>query len=151
MGEKRDFSGSVVPCAPGTSMQERAVSFGPYRLDRNGLTGGAGPIRLTPKSLALLYFLAERAGQVVTKDELFAGGWPTSGAISGGRGPSPRSFTAPRSRTSPSSTRWFAPAADRAAIDWFARSISTRRHGWRRCPHSSRRAASASCGVAPPA
>ena len=36
----------------------------------------AGPIRLTPKSLALLCFLAERAGQVVTKDELFAAVWP---------------------------------------------------------------------------
>jgi DNA-binding winged helix-turn-helix (wHTH) protein len=53
------------------------MSFGPYRLDaRDGLSTGTRRIRLTPKSLALLGYLAERAGQVVTKDELFRMVWP---------------------------------------------------------------------------
>jgi DNA-binding winged helix-turn-helix (wHTH) protein/tetratricopeptide (TPR) repeat protein len=56
-------------------MQDRAVSFGPYRLDRSGLTVGGRSIRLTPKSLTVLSFLTERAGQVVTKEELFAAVW----------------------------------------------------------------------------
>ena len=37
---------------------------------------GAREVRLTPKALALLSFLAERPGEVVTKDELFAAVWP---------------------------------------------------------------------------
>jgi DNA-binding winged helix-turn-helix (wHTH) protein/tetratricopeptide (TPR) repeat protein len=58
-------------------MPERAVSFGPYRLDsRDGLTVGTRPVRLTPKALALLCFLAGRPGQVVTKAELFGAVWP---------------------------------------------------------------------------
>jgi DNA-binding winged helix-turn-helix (wHTH) protein/tetratricopeptide (TPR) repeat protein len=57
-----------------TSMQ--AVSFGPYRLDRSGLFAGSRHVRLTPKSLALLAFLAERPGQLVTKEELFRAVWP---------------------------------------------------------------------------
>jgi tetratricopeptide (TPR) repeat protein len=56
-------------------MQDQAVSFGSYRLDRDGLATGSRPIRLTPKSLALLWFLAERPGRLVTKDELFAAVW----------------------------------------------------------------------------
>ncbi|HEY3066135.1 MAG TPA: AAA family ATPase [Methylomirabilota bacterium] len=58
-------------------MQDHAVTFGPYRLDpRRALTAGTRPIRLTPKALALLSFLARRPGQVVTKDELFGAVWP---------------------------------------------------------------------------
>jgi DNA-binding winged helix-turn-helix (wHTH) protein len=58
-------------------MQDNVISFGPYRLDpRGGLMAGTRPIRLTPKSLALLCFLAERPGQLVTKHELFAAIWP---------------------------------------------------------------------------
>ena len=37
---------------------------------------GAREVRLTPKALALLSFLAGRPGEVVTKDELFAAVWP---------------------------------------------------------------------------
>ena len=59
-----------------TSMQDQAVSFGPYRLDRSGLFAGSRHVRLTPKSLALLVFLAERPGQLVTKEELFTAVWP---------------------------------------------------------------------------
>ena len=32
---------------------------------------GARAVRLTPKALALLSFMAERPGEVVTKEELF--------------------------------------------------------------------------------
>lgn len=58
-------------------MPERDVTFGRYRLDRrNGLTLGSSEVRLTPKALALLCFLAERPGQLVTKEELFDALWP---------------------------------------------------------------------------
>ena len=58
-------------------MLQQAISFGRYRLDpRGGLTSGAREVRLTPKALALLCFLAEHPGEVVTKDELFAAVWP---------------------------------------------------------------------------
>jgi TolB-like protein len=58
-------------------MQGRALSFGHYRLQpRRGLSAGAREVRLTPKALSLLSFLAERPGEVVTKDELFAAVWP---------------------------------------------------------------------------
>jgi DNA-binding winged helix-turn-helix (wHTH) protein/tetratricopeptide (TPR) repeat protein len=57
-------------------MPDQAFSFGPYRLDRTGLTARNRSIRLTPKSLAVLRFLLEHPGQLVTKDELFAAVWP---------------------------------------------------------------------------
>src|SRR4051812_19856424 len=58
-------------------MQGRALSFGHYRLQpRRGLSAGAREVRLTPKALSLLSFMAERPGEVVTKDELFAAVWP---------------------------------------------------------------------------
>ena len=58
-------------------MPDRALTFGRYRLEpRSGLRSGTREIRLTPKALALLSYLAARAGEVVTKDELFAAVWP---------------------------------------------------------------------------
>ena len=58
-------------------MPDRALTFGRYRLDRRvGLMSGAREVKLTPKALALLSFLAERPGEVFTKDELFAAVWP---------------------------------------------------------------------------
>jgi TolB-like protein/Flp pilus assembly protein TadD len=58
-------------------MPERTLTFGRYRLEpRGGLMSGAREIRLTPKALALLTFLAERPGEVITKEELFAAAWP---------------------------------------------------------------------------
>ncbi len=51
--------------------------FGPFRLDPvQGLTLGTTSVHLTPKSLTLLSLLAGRAGQVVTKTELFTAVWP---------------------------------------------------------------------------
>jgi TolB-like protein/Flp pilus assembly protein TadD len=53
------------------------LTFGPYRLDpRAGLLSGDREVRLTPKALALLHFLASRPGEVVTKEELFDALWP---------------------------------------------------------------------------
>ena len=47
------------------------LGFGPYTVHpAQGLRCGDREIRVTPKSLALLYALAERSGEVVTKAEL---------------------------------------------------------------------------------
>src|SRR5215510_8638990 len=54
------------------------LNFGPFRLDvpNQQLWRGAEIIRLTNKAVAVLCYLAERGGQLVTKDELFAAVWP---------------------------------------------------------------------------
>ena len=60
-------------------MLDQPLSFGRYRLEpRGGLKSGAREVRLTPKALALLSFLAERRGEVVTKEELFGAVWPNT-------------------------------------------------------------------------
>ena len=60
-------------------MLDQPLSFGRYRLEpRGGLMSGAREVRLTPKALALLSFLAERRGEVVTKEELFGAVWPNT-------------------------------------------------------------------------
>src|SRR3954451_5719232 len=60
----------------GEATLDRPLSFGRYRLEpRGGLMSGAREIRLTPKALALLSFLARRPGEVVTKEELFGAVW----------------------------------------------------------------------------
>lgn len=58
--------------------QDRILSFGPYRLDAANarLWCDAQPVRLTAKALQVLNYLAERPGQLVTKDELFRAVWP---------------------------------------------------------------------------
>jgi adenylate cyclase len=52
--------------------------FSSFTLDlgRLCLLGPAGQIRLRPKSFEVLRYLAEHAGQTVTKDELIAAIWP---------------------------------------------------------------------------
>src|SRR6201990_1820847 len=58
-------------------MLDRGLSFGRDRLEpRGGLMSGAREVKLTPKALALLSFLAERPGEVITKEELFGAVWP---------------------------------------------------------------------------
>jgi DNA-binding winged helix-turn-helix (wHTH) protein/predicted ATPase len=53
------------------------VTFGRFRLDpRRGLWRGQQEVKLAPKALALLGFLLERAGDVITKDEVFRAVWP---------------------------------------------------------------------------
>src|ERR1700730_13394627 len=58
-------------------MLDRTLTFGRYRLEpRGGLMSGDRDVRLTPKALALLSFMAERPGEVNTKEELFGAVWP---------------------------------------------------------------------------
>lgn len=58
-------------------MLDRTLGFGRYRLEpRGGLMSGDRAVRLTPKALALLSFMAGRPGEVIPKDELFAAVWP---------------------------------------------------------------------------
>jgi DNA-binding response OmpR family regulator len=50
----------------------RVISFPPFRVDAANelLWRGGEAVPLRPKSFALLRYLAERPGQLVTKDEL---------------------------------------------------------------------------------
>jgi TolB-like protein/Flp pilus assembly protein TadD len=58
-------------------MPERTLTFGRYRLEPlGGLLSGGRNVHLTPKALALLSYIAERPGEVVTKDQLFSAVWP---------------------------------------------------------------------------
>lgn len=54
------------------------LAFGPFRLELANarLWRGDRPVPLQPKALTVLHFLAERAGRLVTKDELLDAGWP---------------------------------------------------------------------------
>ncbi|HET7291037.1 MAG TPA: winged helix-turn-helix domain-containing protein [Vicinamibacteria bacterium] len=54
------------------------IEFGPYRLDapRRVVWKGEELLPIAPKAAEILAALAERAGQVVTKDELLAFVWP---------------------------------------------------------------------------
>src|SRR5262245_52601985 len=58
-------------------MTNAIVEFPPFRLDlRSGrLWRGPHPVALRPKALALLGYLAERPGVLVTKAELHAAIW----------------------------------------------------------------------------
>ncbi|HJY85044.1 MAG TPA: winged helix-turn-helix domain-containing protein, partial [Candidatus Binatia bacterium] len=57
---------------------DRLLTFGSYRLDPHTgqLWRGKQEVRLTGKASAVLCYLVARAGQMVTKDELFAAVWP---------------------------------------------------------------------------
>lgn len=58
------------------------LRFADHELDpAQGLKRGRREVRITPKSLSLLYLLAQRAGQVVTKEEIFRLVW-TDTAVS---------------------------------------------------------------------
>ena len=55
---------------------DNSLKFGPYRLHPvQGLTHGDREIHVTPKSLAVLYMLVRRSGEIVTKKELFDTAW----------------------------------------------------------------------------
>src|SRR5215475_5291053 len=65
----------------GTTMilsQTRTFSFGPFVLapERQVLVKGARPVRVGARSLELLTALVERAGELITKDELISRVWP---------------------------------------------------------------------------
>ena len=52
------------------------IRFGRYELDREqGLRHKKHYLRLTPKSLSVLWVLADRAGELVSKEELFRAVW----------------------------------------------------------------------------
>ena len=62
-----------------------AVSFGPYRLltGQRLLLDGDKPVRLGSRAFDVLIALVERAGEVVSKEELIARVWPTTVVESG--------------------------------------------------------------------
>ena len=65
--------------SPATSIpHDRALTFGPFRLYRNRkqLLEGDRPVRLGGRALDLLIALVERAGDVVSREELEACVWP---------------------------------------------------------------------------
>ncbi len=57
---------------------ERQFSFDRFQLDlaTGRLIGQSGPVPLTPKALAVLEYLAERPGRLVSKEELHRELWP---------------------------------------------------------------------------
>ena len=59
-------------------MGERQMAFGPFRLNLDSacVWRGKQALKLTPKALAVLGYLVERAGRLVTKAELFRAVWP---------------------------------------------------------------------------
>ena len=58
-------------------LENQPVTFGRFRLEpRRGLWRGQQEVKLAPKALDLLRFLLERAGDVITKDEVFRAVWP---------------------------------------------------------------------------
>ena len=59
-----------------SSGDDSAIRFGPFELDRiQGLRCGKEELHITPKSLCLLWELASRAGQIVTKKQIFRAVW----------------------------------------------------------------------------
>jgi DNA-binding winged helix-turn-helix (wHTH) protein len=60
-----------------TSLARAVIEFPPYRLDQRAgrLWHGDHPVQLRPKTWALLRYLAERPGALVTKEELHAAVW----------------------------------------------------------------------------
>jgi DNA-binding winged helix-turn-helix (wHTH) protein len=56
----------------------RSLTFGPFRLfpSRQLLLKDGRPIQIGTRALAILELLAERAGDVVSKEELIAHVWP---------------------------------------------------------------------------
>src|SRR4029450_2587272 len=75
-GESRDFFGR--PLGMGSrpnAAPDRAVRFGRYTLDRDGLWRGKQEVRLTPKALAVLRVLVDRAGRLVSKQDLLETVW----------------------------------------------------------------------------
>ncbi len=69
MGEARPHS---------TELTDRAVFFGPFRLlpDRHLLFEGDAPVSIGSRALDILLALTDRAGELVTRDELVARAWP---------------------------------------------------------------------------
>src|SRR6516165_6506793 len=60
------------------AMPDRAINFGPFRLlpEQHLLFEGEKSIRVGSRALDILTALAERPGDMITKDELVAKVWP---------------------------------------------------------------------------
>jgi DNA-binding winged helix-turn-helix (wHTH) protein len=60
------------------SMPARSFSFGPFKLvaEQQRLLRNDSPIRLGSRALAILSMLLERAGELVSKQDLMSRGWP---------------------------------------------------------------------------
>ena len=58
--------------------EETALWFGPFRLDvaNERMWRGQEELKLTRKAFAVLHYLVEHAGQLVTKEALFTKVWP---------------------------------------------------------------------------
>jgi DNA-binding winged helix-turn-helix (wHTH) protein len=58
--------------------KDRQISFPPFRLDiaNQSLCRGQQEISLRPKTFAVLEYLLENSGRLVTKDELLDAVWP---------------------------------------------------------------------------
>lgn len=58
--------------------QDRAIDFGPFRLHktRRNLSHGSSIVRLGGRATDVLLALAERRGELVSKQDLLAAGWP---------------------------------------------------------------------------
>src|SRR5215472_5877818 len=81
-GKLTDVDGTLLrPSSSGEAPQSFSpICFGRYRLDpEQGLVRGGQVVRLTLKSLSLLRVLAERAGQVITKEEIIRAAWQNEG------------------------------------------------------------------------
>jgi DNA-binding winged helix-turn-helix (wHTH) protein/tetratricopeptide (TPR) repeat protein len=63
---------------PGDSALSQVYEFGPFRLDsrRESLSCDGREVHLTAKGYATLLLLVERAGSLVSKDEVLASVWP---------------------------------------------------------------------------
>jgi len=71
-------SSGLFEVGPSTTSSQRALSFGPFRLlpAQQLLLEGEAPVRLGSRSLEILAALVERAGQMVSKNELMTRVWP---------------------------------------------------------------------------
>ena len=56
----------------------KSLVFGPFRLDlaARQLWRGEEPVALTPRAMDVLAYLAQSAGALVTRDQLFQALWP---------------------------------------------------------------------------
>jgi len=70
----------TIPDAVSAANVNEVLSFGPYRLDlvQHVLREGDKPLRLGSRALEILIALVERAGEIVSKNELLSRVWPKS-------------------------------------------------------------------------
>ena len=69
---------AIHEASPSQTSEKPTFSFGPFVLvpDRQALLMGNRPVRIGARTLELLTVLVERAGELVTKDELISRVWP---------------------------------------------------------------------------